>query len=271
MVALAMLLTVGPVGSAILFGKGLSWRAVILLGLPGMMIGAVGTILGWVAWARIRSARGRLTGMPMAVFASLCMPVLGLMGLVAVAMWVRVAPDPRTAVTFSEGASKAPATWKVGYEPVGGTLRLPQGMVATVEIVRGDQDPKVSIPDFVGYVLAPTANGGRATFRLEPHGEASGRWAMQMVSEDGAMAHVGFADLGPLTLASTPPMSLTVDVTEGMDQEILLTRPEAPGGTRRIALNVRVRGYRRTDPQLLVYTTVGAGSLPPAVLGKGGK
>jgi hypothetical protein len=177
-------------------------------------------------------------------------------------------------VVPSQGTSKAPAAVKVGYEPVGGTIRVPKGLVATLEIVRGDQDPKVSIPDFVGYVLAPTANGGRATFRLEPYepyGETPGAWAMQLVSEDGAMAHVGFADLGPLTLASTPPMSLTVDVTEGMDQEILLTRPEAPGGTRRMALNVRVRGYRRTDPQPLEHTTVGAGSLPPAALSEGGK
>jgi hypothetical protein len=179
--------------------------------------------------------------------------------------------DPRTAVVTSQGTSKAPATVKVGYEPVGGTIRVPKGLVATLEIVRRDQDPKVSIPDFVGYVLAPTANGGRATFRLEPDAGTSGRWAMQMVSEDGAMAHVGFADLGPLTLASTPAMSLTVDVTEGMDQEILLTRPEAPGGTRRMALNVRVRGYRRTDPQPLEHTTVGAGSLPPAALSEGRK
>jgi predicted Ser/Thr protein kinase len=270
-VVLAMLLTVGPVALAILFGKGLSWRAVILLGLPGMMIGAVGTILGWVAWVRIRSARGRLTGTPMAIFASLCMPVLVVVGLVAVVMTVRMSLDPRTAVVTSQGTSKAPATVKVGYEPVGGTIRVPKGLVATLEIVRRDQDPKVSIPDFVGYVLAPTANGGRATFRLEPDAGTSGRWAMQMVSEDGAMAHVGFADLGPLTLASTPAMSLTVDVTEGMDQEILLTRPEAPGGTRRMALNVRVRGYRRTDPQPLEHTTVGAGSLPPAVVSEGGK
>jgi predicted Ser/Thr protein kinase len=270
-VVLAMLLTVGPVALAILFGKGLSWRAVILLGLPGMMIGAVGTILGWVAWVRIRSARGRLTGTPMAIFASLCMPVLVVVGLVAVVMTVRMSLDPRTAVVTSQGTSKAPAAVKVGYEPVGGTIRVPKGLVATLEIVRCDQDPKVSIPDFVGYVLAPTANGGRATFRLEPDAGTSGRWAMQMVSEDGAMAHVGFADLGPLTLASTPAMSLTVDVTEGMDQEILLTRPEAPGGTRRMALNVRVRGYRRTDPQPLEHTTVGAGSLPPAALSEGRK
>jgi predicted Ser/Thr protein kinase len=270
-VVLAMLLTVGPVALAILFGKGLSWRAVIMLGLPGMMIGAVGTILGWVAWVRIRSARGRLTGTPMAIFASLCMPVLVVVGLVAVVMTVRMSLDPRTAVVTSQGTSKAPAAVKVGYEPVGGTIRVPKGLVATLEIVRCDQDPKVSIPDFVGYVLAPTANGGRATFRLEPDAGTSGRWAMQMVSEDGAMAHVGFADLGPLTLASTPAMSLTVDVTEGMDQEILLTRPEAPGGTRRMALNVRVRGYRRTDPQPLEHTTVGAGSLPPAALSEGRK
>jgi hypothetical protein len=62
-----------------------------------------------------------------------------------------------------------------------------------------------------------------------------------------------------------------VDVTEGMDQEILLTNPEAPGGTRRMALNVRVRGYRRTDPQPLEFTTVGAGSLPTAAVSEGGK
>lgn len=270
LVVLAMLLTVGPVALGIAFGKGLSWRAVLMLGLPGMMIGAVGTILGWVAWARIRASKARLTGKPMAIFASVCMPVLAVVGVVLVTTIVGLWTTTRTTEP-SQGFSKAPAAVKVGYEPVGGTIRVPKGLVATLEIVRGDQDPKVSIPDFVGYVLAPTANGGRATFRLEPDGGTSGTWAMQMVSEDGAMAHVGFAELGPLTLASTPAMSLTVDVTEGMDQEILLTRPEAPGGTRRMALNVRVRGYRRTDPQPLEHTTVGAGSLPPAALSEGGK
>ena len=242
-----------------------------MLGFPGMMIGAVGTILGWVAWARIRASKGRLTGKPMAIFASACMPVLAVVGVLLVTTTVGLSRTTTRTTEPSQGFSKAPAAVKVGYEPVGGTIRVPKGLVATLEIVRGDQDPKVSIPDFVGYVLAPTANGGRATFRLEPDGGTSGRWTLQMVSEDGAMAHVGFAYLGPLTLASTPAMSLTVDVTEGMDQEILLTRPEAPGGTRRMALNVRVRGYRRTDPQPLEHTTVGAGSLPPAVVSEGGK
>jgi predicted Ser/Thr protein kinase len=271
MVVLALVLTLGPLLLAVAFGDGFGWRAILFLGFPGVMIGLVGTILGWVAWARIRASKGRLTGKPMAIFASFYMPVLAVLGVVLVTTTVGLSRTTTRTSEPSQGFSKGPAGVTVGYEPVGGTIRVPKGLVATLEIVRGDQDPKVSIPDFVGYVLAPTANGGLANFRLEPDAGTSGRWAMQMVSEDGAMAHVGFADLGPLTLASTPPMSLTVDVTEGMDQEILLTRPEAPGGTRRMALNVRVRGYRRTDPQPLDHTTVGAGSLPPAALSEGGK
>ncbi len=270
MVVLAILLTAGPVGLTILFGKGLSWRAVLLLGLPGMMIGLVGTILGWVAWARIGASKGRLTGKPMAIFASFCMPVLAVVGVVLVTTTVGLSRTTTRTSEPSQGFSKAPATVKVGYEPVGGTIRVPKGLVATLEIVRGDQDPQVTIPGFTGYVLAPTAARGRATFQLEPVAGASGRWVMKVVSEDGATAEVGFADLGPLTLASAPPMSLTLDVTEGMDQEILLTNPEAPGGTRRMALNLRIRGYRRTDPQPLEHTTVGAGSLPTAAVSEGG-
>jgi predicted Ser/Thr protein kinase len=269
LVVLAMLLTVG-VGLAILLGKGLSWRAVILLGLPGMMIGIVGTILGWVAWARIGASKGRLTGKPMAIFASVCMPVLAVVGVVLVTTTVGLSRTTTRTSEPSQGFSKAPAAVKVGYEPVGGTIRVPKGLVATLEIVRRDQDPQVTIPDFVGYVLAPTAERGRATFQLEPVAGASGRWVMKVVSEDGATAEVGFADLGPLTLASTPPMSLGVDVTEGMNQQILLTNPEAPGGTRRMALNLHIRGYRRTDPQPLEHTTVGAGSLPTAAVSEGG-
>jgi predicted Ser/Thr protein kinase len=271
MVVLALVLTLGPLLLAVAFGDGFGWRAILFLGFPGVMIGLVGTILGWVAWARIRAAKGRLTGKPMAIFASFCMPVLTVVGVVLVAMTVRGSQDPRTAVRTSQGSSKASSTVNVGYEPVGGTIRVPKGLVATLEIKRRDQDPQVSIPDFVGYVLAPTAKGGRATLRLEPVQGSSGRWAMKIVSENGDAAEVGFADLGPLTLASTPPMSMAVDVTEGMDQEIHLTNPEAPGGTRRMALNLRVRGYRRADPQPMEHTTVGAGSLPTAVVSEGGK
>jgi predicted Ser/Thr protein kinase len=264
---LAVLLTVGPLVVAMAFGDGFGWRAILFLGFPGMMIGLVGTILGWVAWARIGASKGRLTGKPMAIFASVCMPVLALLGVLAAPMVVPLSRTTTRASAPVRGSSAAVP----GYEPVGGTIRVPKGLVATVEIVRRDQGPQVSIPDFVGYVLAPTAKGGRATLRLKPVAGSSGRWAMQLVSEDGAVAEVGLADLGPLTLASTPPMSLAVDVTEGMDQEILLTNPEAPGGTRRMALNVRVRGYRRTDPQPLEFTTVGAGSLPTAAVSEGGK
>lgn len=271
LVLLAVVLTVGPLVVAVVFGGGFGWVEILMLGVPGVMSGIVGTILGWVAWARIRASKGRLIGKPMAIFASFCMPVLSVVGVVLVTTTVGLTRTTTRIAEPSVEYSKAPAAGTVEYQPVGGTLRVPQGLVATVEIVRGDQDPRVSIPNFVGYVLAPTANRGRATFRLEPDIGRAGRWAMQFVSEDGAVAHAGFADLGPLTLASTPPMSLSIEVTEGMDQEILLTHPEGPDGERRIALNVRIRGYRRTDPQSLEYTTVGAGELPSAVVSGGGK
>lgn len=271
LVLLAVVLTVGPLVAAVVFGGGFGWVELLLLGVPGVMSGIVGTILGWVAWARIRASKGRLIGKPMAIFASFCMPVLAVVGVVLVTTTVGLTQTTTRTAEPSQGFSEAPAAVQVGYEPVGGTIRVPKGLVATLEIVRRDQDPQVTIPGFTGYVLAPTAERGRATFQLEPVAGTSGRWMMKVVSEDGATAQVGFADLGPLTLASTPPMSMTVDVTEGMEQEILLTNPEAPGGTRRMALNLRVRGYRRTDPQPLEFTTVGAGSLPTAAVSEGGK
>ncbi len=271
LVLLAAVLTMGPLVLAVVLGGGFGWLELLLLGVPGVMSGIAGTILGWVAWARIRASKGRLTGKPMAIFASVCMPVVAVLGVAAATM---VVPLSRTTARAAAPASEFPPTASgaaVGYQPVGGTIQVPKGLVATLEIVRRDQEPQVTIPGFVGYVLAPTANRARATFWMEPVSENSGRWVMKIVSEEGATSQVGFADLGPLTLASTPPMSLAVDVTEGMDQEIFLTNPEAPGGTRRMALNVRVRGYRRTDPQPLEHTTVGAGSLPTAAVSEGGK
>jgi predicted Ser/Thr protein kinase len=271
LVMLAVLLTVVPFGLAAAFGGRSGWPIVLLLGISGVASGLCGTVLGWVAWARIRRSHGQLTGLPLAIFASVCFPFLMLLGLAATLMWVRVRPGTTQTQTASQSYSKSSVPWKVGYEPVVGTLRLAQGTMATLDVVRGDQDPKVTLPGFAGFVLAPTSKSGSATFRLEPDGNSSRRWVMQLVSEDGGVKHLGFADLGPLTLASTPPMSLTVDVTEGMDQEILLTRPEGPGGARRMALNLRVRGSRRTDPQPLIYTTVGAGALPTDAVGEGGK
>lgn len=55
---------------------------------PGMGIGAIGSLLGWVALSDIRHARGSLFGLPLGGFAALALPVLILNGLILGVPWL---------------------------------------------------------------------------------------------------------------------------------------------------------------------------------------
>jgi hypothetical protein len=49
---------------------------VLVVGLPGALLGLLGTILGWVAYGQIKAAQGMLLGRGMALFDGLFYPVL---------------------------------------------------------------------------------------------------------------------------------------------------------------------------------------------------
>jgi len=266
LVLLAVVLPVGPLVAAVAFGGGFGW---VDLRVPGVMSGIVGTILGWVAWARIRASKGRLTGKPMAIFASFCMPVLAVVGGVLVTTTVGLSRTTTRTAEPSQEFSMAPAAGTVGYQPVGGTLRVPKGLMATLEIVRTDVEPITPIAVLSGYVLAPSGADVRVNFWLEPVAGSTGRWNLRVVSEDGASCTAGEEELGPL--APAMPDALTVYTVEDRTQEIPVTISKAPGGGRGVPLSLRVRGYPRPDSGQGLTTTIGAGGLPEALETKSGK
>jgi len=151
-----------------------------------------------------------------------------------------------------------------GLEPVGVQFRIPKGHVATVEVFRRDTESLTRLDGFAGYFITLFRSRGCGTFLLEPVAGRPGRWVMKLVSEDGAVGMAGQMDLGPLIPTSNPPMSTTVEVTEGLDRELLLTNPfsggEPEGTPARAALSLVIRGYRRTDGVTRDATTVGTGS-----------
>lgn len=254
-----------PILASALLGGGLGFVELLVFGVPGVVAGVVGTVLGWMAWGEIRAGRGRLGGRGLAIFAAIALPtvVLGLGALTLVAL-------PTWTLTRREVVAAPPAEtpWQPqagrGQDPVGVKFRIPKGHVATVEVFRREDETFTRLDGFAGYFIAPSEERGRGTFLLEPVADRPGRWVMKLVSEDGAVGMAGQMDLGPLILTSNPPMSTTVEVNEGDDRELLLTNPFAggePEGTpARAALSLVIRGYRRTDGVKRDATTVGTGS-----------
>ncbi len=49
--------------------------------LPGLILGIIGSILGWIGLSDIRHSQGRLLGLPLGVFGALALPVLALIAL----------------------------------------------------------------------------------------------------------------------------------------------------------------------------------------------
>ena len=60
----------------------------MMLLFPGVGIGAMGALLGWVALSDIRHARGNLFGLPLGVFAALAIPLMILSGLILGIPWL---------------------------------------------------------------------------------------------------------------------------------------------------------------------------------------
>jgi hypothetical protein len=152
-----------------------------------------------------------------------------------------------------------------GSAGMGGMLRLPRGLAATIEVVRMDVEPPEVVEPLRGYVLASTESEVRVAFRLEPTEGMKERWVMKLISEDGAAVEVGFADLGNLTAASKLPQDLMVDVSDGLFQEVVLTRLEPSPGGQRMPLNLRVRGFTRATTNPVKHTQVGGGAPPEAM------
>jgi predicted Ser/Thr protein kinase len=77
--AMVALSIAGPLGSATVVMTRLGmigqWALVIVL-VPSFILGAVGTVLGWVALSDIRAGEGRVRGLPLAVFGALTWPLL---------------------------------------------------------------------------------------------------------------------------------------------------------------------------------------------------
>ena len=51
----------------------------------GMVMGLLGTVLGWIAFGQIRASKGTRVGLGMALFDGLCFPVLLVLGLLCIA------------------------------------------------------------------------------------------------------------------------------------------------------------------------------------------
>ena len=257
-------LLVLPILAAALLGGGLGLAELLVFGIPGLVAGVAGTVLGWMAWGEIRAARGQLGGRGLALFAAIALPavvlVMGAMTLLVLTLSYReVAPGQPAESGWQPQAGR-------GLEPVGVQFRIPKGHVATVEVFRRDAGSFTRLDGFAGYLIAPSEERGRGTFLLEPVAGRPGRWVMKLVSEDGAVGMAGQMELGPLILTSNPPMSTTVEVTEGLDRELLLTHTNPFGGGEpegtpaRAALSLMIRGYRCTDGVKRNATTVGTGS-----------
>jgi hypothetical protein len=91
---LALVLVGGPLMLAMVGGGGIGSGELLLLILPGCLCGIAGTVLGWVALSQIHAAQGRITGLPMALFAALACPALALVAItVAVPAFTLVSGD----------------------------------------------------------------------------------------------------------------------------------------------------------------------------------
>ncbi len=266
LVLLAVLLIGALLLVIIFFGGGIGAMELLALGVPAFTVGITGTVLGWISWIRIRASKGRLKGLPLAITASLCMPVFVVLALVATSLatglMIRQSPPAQPPLTNNVPRPLPPPA--PGYEPVGAVLRIPKEHVATVEILRQDIRQTKMVESFAGYALAPSDEPGIASMVLEPVPDSPGHWVMKIVSIEGSTSITGPAELGQLFPVSLPPMGTTLDITAGFDREIRFTNPvpaaQDDSTTTGSTLTLRVRGYHR-DPGIPIrHTTVGGGT-----------
>ena len=83
-IATALTMRLGMIGQ---------WALVLVL-VPSLILGAIGTVLGWVALSDIRAGEGRVRGLPPAVFGALTWPLLILLGLTVFVPMFTARPAP---------------------------------------------------------------------------------------------------------------------------------------------------------------------------------
>jgi tRNA A-37 threonylcarbamoyl transferase component Bud32 len=148
--AFSMVVIGGSILLAIFAGALFGPWELLILGVPALLSGIAGTVLGWVALSEIRASRGRLGGAPFAVFAALSWPLLVLGGIGLGVPWSISIPSggtgwlqyvghalflivPASVITFMVWSILAALAWANG-QPVGERSRVLKWVFAAVVV-----------------------------------------------------------------------------------------------------------------------------------------
>ena len=184
---------------------------IFMVWLPGLALGIIASILGWVALSEIRHAKGTLFGLPLGVFGALGLPIPALFGVILGIPWlIAVRSTPPTQLSPFSWIVLGSLALVLSLLTIVFTFRWAAGNRFWIPLTRWQKITLGTVAALAILFVVPISRGASTSGRPSPPAEISRVPNAGNITTNGVEIHVQKVEL----IESEPNPRITLSFTK---------------------------------------------------------